>query len=320
MKGIYNPDTPIDTAIESYCDEAKSHASERERKRILPQFVKIIEEQGITIETVDDIHPDMMRVYSNQRSNEGVRDATILNEFNPITGLCRRYNHYDFLVRFEKSELDLDSNTVIQDSDKLPHVTKQQYLKMLKETDSLRNECILRTLWETGIRRSECAKIDISDIDFEENEITIDSAKSKGTRPVWFDFSTEQKLRQYINSYRDTIYPNPETNALWLNWQGTRLTPHAINRVVVKTAERADIQETIGSNAKGDNLNRITAHSFRHSFAVQRLQNGLSIKYIADMLGNTVSTTAETYLQTDYEDIKEQNKQYRPKVYTNSKN
>lgn len=318
MKAVYTPDTDIETAIESYIEDADSHASERERKRILPQFVEILNSEGIELETVEDIHPDHISIYSTNRKNSGVREATISNEINPIQGLTRKYNHFDFLNLFNKSDLKLNTNTVIQDSDKVPHIKTDEYIKMLQSTDSLRNECILRILWETGVRRSECSKIDIEDIDFNENKITIDSAKSNDTRSVWFDFSTEQKLRTYINRHRDTIYPNPETDALFINWQGTRLTPHAINSNIVKIAERSGVQDSLGENAKGDSLNRVTAHSFRHSFAVQRLQNGCSIKYIADMLGNTVKTTANTYLQTDDEDIKEQNERYRPKVYSTS--
>jgi len=230
------------------------------------------------------------------------------------------FNHTDFLQIFSLKDLKLNTKTNVQRTDKqVKSINKDEYKQLLEEAKCLRDELIFRIGWETGARRSEIANIDISDIDFEEREIEIDSAKTKSgkyeERTVFFDFNTKVKLQKYIDVDRNQ-YPNSEDlDALFLSHDGMRLSHEHVNHKIANSAERAGIQEVIGTNSKGHDIRRVTAHTLRHSFAVQRLRNEMPLKLIADIMGDSISTVSETYLQTTKEDLKEANQKYRPNIY-----
>lgn len=315
--GIYTPDTEISEAIDEYISDAEnmSESTYDKRNRILKDNIAPIVEE-YNIQKINDWHPDHFQEYVDLRRNEGVSDVSISNEINHIQGLIRKYNYYEFLQFFERSELDLSTRTNVEKkAESIPSISEKEYRTLLRECDSLRNELIFRIGWETGVRRSEMAKIDISDIDGD--EITIDSAKKQDEeeRTVFLDLSTESKVQQYIRTERKSYASHADTDALLITSSG-RIHAHTINNIIVRTAERAGIQETIGTDSDGNELNRITSHSLRHSFALKRLEEGMNIKYISQIMGDTVQSVSETYLQTDKDALKKANKENRPNPYS----
>lgn len=321
MKAIKKDDKPIEEAIEEYADDSSvSHSTLKKRKRIPRDFYENIL-KDYNVHKINEIHPDHIQKYIEYRRKDGVADLTIRNEITTIQGLLNEFNHIEFLQIFSLKDYGLNTKTNVQQSDKqVKSITKDEYLKLLDHADSLRDELIFRVGWETGVRRSEMSNIDVGDIDLDEQEIRIESAKTEGNttsyRTVFFDFTTKQKLKKYITINREK-YPNrTDTDALFLSHDGMRLSAEHINHKVADTAEDADIQDVIGTNSKGHDIRKVTAHTLRHSFALQRLKNEMPIKMIADIMGDSVDTVAQTYLETKKSDLKEANQKYRPKVYS----
>jgi len=48
---------------------------------------------------------------------------------------------------------------------------------------------------------------------------------------------------------------------------------------------------------------------------MQRFKNGMNLKMIADLMGDSVQTISDTYLQTSVEERKQSNMDHRPNVY-----
>lgn len=319
MKPINSREKSIEEAIEGYVEDAKdkglTHSTVKKRKRIPRDFYEnVLQEHDI--ERIEEVHPDHIEQYVTYRRGHGVSDLTIRNEVTTIQGMLSTYNHSEFMVVFSMEDLGLDTKTNIQkQGDTVPSISKSEYRKLLEGAECLRDEIIFRIGWETGVRRSEMARIDVSDIKFDEREININESKKDGTRTVFFDFSTEQKLKRYIKINRRK-YPNAdELDALLVSHDGMRLSHEHVNHIIADTAERVGIQEVIATNSKGHKIRKVTSHSLRHSFAIQRLKNEMPLKMIADIMGDSPDTVAETYLETDKEDLKEANKKYRPKPY-----
>jgi len=320
MEAVRDSKTKIEDAIEEYADaDDVSHSTLKKRRRIPRDFYENVL-QEYDIEYIKQIHPQHIEKYRDYRREQGVSDLTIRNEITTIQGMLSDFNHTDFLQIFSLKDLKLNTKTNVQRTDKqVKSINKDEYKQLLEEAKCLRDELIFRIGWETGARRSEIANIDISDIDFEEREIEIDSAKTKSgkyeERTVFFDFNTKVKLQKYIDVDRNQ-YPNSEDlDALFLSHDGMRLSHEHVNHKIANSAERAGIQEVIGTNSKGHDIRRVTAHTLRHSFAVQRLRNEMPLKLIADIMGDSISTVSETYLQTTKEDLKEANQKYRPNIY-----
>lgn len=322
MKPINSRQKSIEEAIEGYVEDAENkdltHSTVKKRKRIPRDFHEnILKELDREINSIKDIHPDHIEAYVDYRREQGVSDLTIRNEVTTIQGMLSTYNHSEFMVVFSMEDLGLDTKTNIQkQGDQVPSISEEEYRKLLEGAECLRDEIIFRIGWETGVRRSEMARIDIDDIKFDQRDIEIKQSKTSGTRTVFFDFGTEQKLKRYIKINRRK-YPNSDDlDALFVSHDGMRLSPEHINHIIADTAEEVGIQEVIGTNSKGHKIRKVTSHSLRHSFALQRLKAEMPLKMIADIMGDSPDTVAETYLETDTDDLREANKKYRPNPYS----
>jgi integrase/recombinase XerD len=318
MKQIYKPETDLEEAIEEVVEDGKtlSHSTYKKRKRILYDFKQNICDNYEDVSQVNELGTDLIKKYIQYRKKKGVSDLSIRKEITHIQKLATYYNFHEFNRALDFDQLRLNPKTKIEKSDKKPHITVEEYQEMLEVTEELRTELVLRIAWETGARASEIERIDVSDVDIEENEITIDEAKKENSsRKVYFDFSTKQKLKEYINLERDK-YPNyNDTDALFLSHDGQRMTSSHISRKIASKAEEAGVQEIIGTNSQGHELRKVTAHSMRHSFAVHRLNEGMDVSYIARIMGDSVQTVRDTYLQLNDETVKEKNQLHRPKPY-----
>ena len=315
MRQLRNPDTDLRKAIKEYIEEAEENKTKhtvRERRRALKQhFPKV--HTKYDIQQVGDISPDLVEEYVKIREKEEVSGNTIKSEVNYIVGLCRRYNHRTFLNLFDYGELEIETTTIVEQSTEEKGISLEEYKQVLKEADSLRNELVCRIGWETGCRRSEVSQIDIQDINHDEIQIKT-SKKDNSYRTVFLSLQTAELVRKYIEFERKSYAGHTDTDALLVTERG-RMHPHTINNIFVRLCENAGIQQSLGENAKGDNMNLYTYHSLRHSYAVQRLNAGMSIKHIAEIMGDTVQSVSETYLQVSKQDLKNAEQEYRPQHY-----
>lgn len=206
----------------------------------------------------------------------------------------------------------------------VPYITPEEHKEMLAACETKREELILRLLWETGVRRSELVDIKINDIkeyarsphpDTPDRSILIDNKKNDDNRYVYYTIHTAPVLREWLKSgYRDKYDTAAESQYLLVSKQSEQVQDKYPNEVVKRVAERAGIQSEICKDARGRQLNRVTAHAYRHSFAIHRVRNGCPINFLQRLLGHRQLESTEFYLNFVNDDVKEANEKYRPKL------
>ena len=144
-----------------------------------------------------------------------------------------------------------------------------------------RNIAIFRVLRGTGIRESELAGLDLSDLHLDE-EIPYITILGKGmyremqNRTVYLSGSALKALREWLE-YRLTVDNIIDTEAVFINKNGTRTTEKNIKQIF----------ENYG--------NGITAHMMRHYYATVMNQNG-NLAFVQPQLGHSsVKTTVNNY-------------------------
>lgn len=144
-----------------------------------------------------------------------------------------------------------------------------------------RNITIFRVLRGTGIRESELAGLDLSDLHLNE-EMPYITILGKGVyremqnRPVYLSGSALKSLREWLE-YRSTLDNIVDTEAVFVNKNGTR------------TTER-NIKQIFENYGKG-----ITPHMVRHYYASVMNQNG-NLAFVQQQLGHSsVNTTVNNY-------------------------
>lgn len=144
-----------------------------------------------------------------------------------------------------------------------------------------RNIAIFRVLRGTGIRESELAGLDLSDLHLDE-EMPYITILGKGVyremqnRTVYLSGSALKAIREWLE-YRSTLDNIVDTEAVFVNKNGTRTTERNIKQVF----------ENYG--------NGITPHMMRHYYASIMNRNG-NLAFVQQQLGHSsVNTTVNNY-------------------------
>lgn len=163
---------------------------------------------------------------------------------------------------------------------KLPDIlTKEEIQTLFNACDSLRDKCILMTLYGAGLRLSEVASLKISDVQSDKMQLFIRNAKGSKDRYALLSQANLEMLRAYWKAYRPK-----ELLFYSRNHTGTHITTRAVQNLFRKYIKKAKITKNV------------TVHTLRHSFATHLLESGTSIYHIKQLLGHSNINTTCVYL------------------------
>ena len=195
---------------------------------------------------------------------------------------------------------------------KLPnHLTMEDAVRFIETPDvntdlGRRDRAILEFLYATGIRVGELTNINIADVDFRERMVRV-TGKRKKQRIVPFGDPAAKAVLHYMDATRgvflDTCPPaTRDPQALFLNYQGTRITTRSVGRMIDKYIKLcADIHD-------------ISPHSLRHTFATHLLDSGADLRDIQELLGHARLSTTQIYTQVSMEKMIEVYDKAHPKA------
>lgn len=190
---------------------------------------------------------------------------------------------------------------------KLPQVLEvEEVLHLLETPDPLtpagkRDRAILELLYATGIRVSELAGINSSDMEWQAHQLKV-RGKGRKERIVPFGEKAKDALKSY-NECRPFFYKKKENpKAFFLNQMGGRLTPRSVARLIDKCILLC------GSTKK------ISPHTLRHSFATHLLSAGANLRDIQELLGHESLSTTQKYTQVSIAQLMEVYDKSHPKA------
>ena len=150
----------------------------------------------------------------------------------------------------------------------------------------IRDMAIVELMYSSGLRVSETANINIGD--FEENKSFLRVlGKGSKTRLVPMGRFAINAINNWFME-REKILNN--TNALFLNSKGTRLTVRSIQLRLKKMAVK-------------QGLPPIHPHMLRHSFATHMLESSGDLRTIQELLGHSSLSTTQIYTKLDYQHL-----------------
>lgn len=194
---------------------------------------------------------------------------------------------------------------------KLPtHLSVEDAVRFIETPDlntdlGLRDRAILEFLYGTGIRVSELTKLDVTDVDFKNKLIRV-TGKRRKQRIVPFGDPALHSLFSYLSVRQAFLNEAPlaerDSKALFLNYQGTRITTRSVGRMVDKYI----------SICAG--IHNISPHSLRHSFATHLLDSGADLRDIQELLGHARLSTTQVYTHVSMEKLIEVYDKAHPKA------
>lgn len=152
---------------------------------------------------------------------------------------------------------------------------------------SLRNKAILELLFATGVRVGELSSIDLDDYISAETAFRIRGKGRKERMAFIVDSKTAITYTNYLLARQEL---DIESQALFVNASGNRLSPQGISNIVRMLRKACGIKKNI------------TPHMLRHTVATMLVRNGVDIRVVQEFLGHaSIATTQRyTYISKDH--------------------
>jgi site-specific recombinase XerD len=170
-----------------------------------------------------------------------------------------------------------------RDRRRLPTVlSREEVARLIDAAGTLFRRTLLMTLYATGMRRSELARLKVSAIDSQRMIIRVVEGKGGKDRDLPLSPTLLETLREYWRWRKPRLYLFP-----------TRTRQHRLDQPISdktvwiacsEAARRAGIRK------------RVTPHTLRHSWATHLLEAGTDLRTIQVLLGHGDLETTAQYL------------------------
>lgn len=212
-------------------------------------------------------------------------DNTSKTKSHYLTVLKTFYNYMIDLNRISKNPCDSIKNPKIEKS--LPKfLTEDEVDNLLdiplKQPIDYRNKAMLELLYATGMRVSELLDLKLSNY-YEEDASVKVMGKGSKERIIPIGDITIKYLNLYINEYRKYILKTRQSDYLFINYNGNRMSRQGFTKILKEISSMKNLKKDI------------SPHILRHSFATHLLNNGANLRVIQELLGHENISTTEIY-------------------------
>ena len=229
------------------------------------------------------ITPSEVEHYINRIIKEhGVVSNTTKVHQTVLKAFFKKHNRLDLIETLKKFKIQTPEQQIISPE---MIITKEEYEKLLKATECIRDEIILCMFWETGARLSEIVDIKTNNIlkieieneetgEMETRHIIVVSGKGrkgkgKKSRQIPFTEKTFTKIQDYIKDQ------NPKGTIIGIKKNG-------VSKLLLKLCAKAKIRA-------------LHIHLFRHTFCTRMANKDVSIFKLKAMTGHESTKTLERY-------------------------
>jgi len=165
----------------------------------------------------------------------------------------------------------------------------------------MRDRAMLEVLYACGLRISEL--LGLTKTSFRaKGEFLLVFGKGSKERLVPIGVPARNAMKQYLHQGRPQLAkPEKRTDIIFLNSRGEPLSRMGFWKILN------------GYLAKVTWKDRVTPHTFRHSFATHLLEGGADLRAVQEMLGHASILTTQIYTHIDREFLKEQITSFHPR-------
>ncbi len=246
-------------------------------------------------ESVDPLHVDglMIRRYLGYLYQKNSK-ATVARKLSAIRSF------FKFLIR--RGVLEVNPTEMIhtpkQDKAIPSYLPVDEMFRLLDsiQADSLlglRNRAIFETLYSSGLRVSELAGMNTSDLNFSAALVRV---FGKGGKHRMVPIG--QKALKAVEAYRIQLQREAgiglnDTGPLFLNKNHARLSTRSIARILKKLVDDCGL------------ISPVSPHALRHTFATHMLDAGADLRTIQELLGHKSLATTQKYTHVSIDRLME---------------
>jgi len=218
-----------------------------------------------------------------------------------------------------KQELDLQVDAVrAKRSRYIPTVlTKEEVLAIINNLSGV-YQLLVKLLYGTGLRQTECLQLHVKDIDFAQKQVIAKDGKgmeSRGTmlptsliEELQFNLQIVKRLHQqdlekdygsvYLPFALERKYKNADREWIWqFVFPSDRISQDPRSEIIRRHhLHESGLQKAFKQAVKMAGVaKRVSCHTFRHSFATHLLRDGYDIRTVQELLGHKDIKTTMSY-------------------------
>ncbi len=165
----------------------------------------------------------------------------------------------------------------------------------------VRDRAILEMFYASGLRVSELANLQLSDLHLEEGYIRV-IGKGRKERVIPVAQDSANILECYLDEVRPLLCDNKYIQNVFVTRREKALCRQRLWQIIKKYTKDAGI------------MKNVTPHTLRHSFATHLLQNGAPLRVIQEMLGHADIATTQIYTHVNPERLKSIHQKFHPRA------
>ena len=154
--------------------------------------------------------------------------------------------------------------------------------KVMSDWYLYRDKLIFILFMNTGMRNTALTEIDITDINFEKQTLTVIEKRHK-TLVYQLSNNIISAIQEWLNIRRANLSVDINNTALFINENGERLLPRSVDKIVKKYTE-----EYLGTS--------LTAHKFRSAFFFILYDQTHDIEFVRDAVGHGSTDITQRYI------------------------
>ena len=292
---------------------------------LLESFLDYISlERGLSINT-RKAYADDIRQFLDELTAKGVSSLNQVNRKQILdhlmamkardmstNSISRHLVSIKVFFRYLQQEGLLDKNvTDTMDSPKLwkilPDTLSEKEVDLLLRAPDMRkplgvrDRAILEMFYASGLRVSELANLQLSDLHIDDGYIRV-IGKGRKERVIPIARDSSNILECYLGEVRPLLCENPHLQNVFVTKRESGLCRQRLWQIIKKYTKDAGI------------MKNVTPHTLRHSFATHLLANGAPLRVIQEMLGHADIATTQIYTHVNPERLKSIHQQFHPRA------
>ncbi len=159
---------------------------------------------------------------------------------------------------------------------------QKRFLRAVERCSSARDRALALLLFYTGLRLSECAALQRSDVPLSSRKglVIVRMGKGNTYREVPLNAEVRAALDSWLEQRKQLVALRNES-ALFLTKRGTRLAARTIDEVLRRLGQEANLD--------------LSAHILRHSCLTNLVRNGNDLVLVAELAGHRRLETTRRY-------------------------
>jgi integrase/recombinase XerC len=229
-----------------------------------------------------------IREFLEELNKKALSKATLARKFSSLRAF------YKFLIinNFVKKN-PLENMSGPKKDKKIPSfLTENEMQTLFNLTDiKLRDRVMIELLYSCGLRIEELMSLNLKDIDFISNIVTV-TGKGNKERIAPVGNKALSVIRDYINERRSLGLPCGVNSPVFLSDHMKRLNQRTARRILHKQFIRAKF------------IKKASPHTLRHTFATHMLDRGCDLRSVQEMLGHKNLSSTQIYTHVTIESLK----------------